>query len=124
MIIQPLPPPKTETTWARFAAKKGIKAKTAAARQKMQYDETTGEWVPKWGYKGSNKSGETDWIVEVDMKKEQERKDAKRGIEGTGMSLGAAEGRRERKDRVKRQDRLHRANERKGRRSENYVPRK
>jgi regulator of ribosome biosynthesis len=89
----------------------------------MQYDEATGEWVPKWGYKGSNKSGENDWIVEVDVKKEQERKNAMRGIEGSGMQIGG-DGRRERKEKVKRQDRLQRANERKGRRSENYVPRK
>ncbi|KAI9744068.1 MAG: Rhodanese- sulfurtransferase [Claussenomyces sp. TS43310] len=120
---KPLPPPKTETTWSRFAAKKGIKPKTAAARQKMQYDEETGEWVPKWGYKGANKEGEGDWIVEVDEKKERERKLAGKGVDGSGMTLGA-EGRTQRKERIKRQDRLQRANQRKGRRSENYVGRK
>lgn len=120
---KPLPTPKSETTWARFAAKKGIKAKTAAARQKMQYDEETGEWVPKWGYKGANKAGENDWIVEVDEKKERERVAKAKGVEGSGLSLGR-EGRTDRKARIKRQERLQRANERQGRRSGNYVPRK
>lgn len=120
---QPLPPPKTETTWSRFAAKKGIKAKDKAARQKLVYDDATGEWVPKWGYKGANKAHESDWIVEVDMKKERERKEAGRGIEGSGMQIGG-DGRRDRKERVKRAERLQRANDRKGRRSENMVLRK
>ena len=29
------------------------------------YDEETGEWVPKWGYKGSNKKNENEWLVEL-----------------------------------------------------------
>jgi hypothetical protein len=29
------------------------------------YDEETGEWVPKWGYKGANKKGENEWLVEL-----------------------------------------------------------
>jgi regulator of ribosome biosynthesis len=74
----------------------------------MQYDEATGEWVPKWGYKGANKAGEGDWIVEVDEKKERERK------EGTTRQGDA---RRERKEKVKRNERLQRANERKGRKA-------
>lgn len=69
---QPLPPPKKETTWSRFAAKKGIKPKTAETRKKLVYDEASGEWVPKWGYKGKNKEGEGDWIVEVDDKARKE----------------------------------------------------
>ncbi len=107
-ILQPLPPPKTETTWSKFAAKKGIKAKTAEQRKKMVYDDATGEWVPKWGYKGANKSGETQWIVEVDAKKERERKE---GAQVQG------DGRRERKEKVRRNERLQRANERKGRKN-------
>lgn len=63
------------------------------------YDEATGEWVPKWGYKGKNKEGEGDWIVEVDDKK---RKD---GEEQRG------DGRRERKEKVRRNERLQRKNE-------------
>ena len=35
----------------------------------MVYDEAAGTWVPKWGYKGSNKAEENQWLVEVDDKK-------------------------------------------------------
>jgi hypothetical protein len=108
IFLQPLPPPKQQTTWEKFAAKKGIKAKTAETRKKMVYDDATGEWVPKWGYKGANKAGENDWIVEVDEKKERERKE---GTERQG------DGRRERKERVRRNERLQRANERKHRKN-------
>ncbi|CZR50996.1 probable regulator of ribosome biosynthesis [Phialocephala subalpina] len=101
---KPLPPPKAQTTWEKFAAKKGIKSKTAEERKKMQYDEATGEWVPKWGYKGANKKADEAWIVEVDEKKERERK------EGTQVQ---GDGRRERKEKVRRNERLQRANERK-----------
>lgn len=72
----------------------------------MVYDEATGEWIPKWGYKGANKAGEGDWIVEVDEKKERERK------EGT---TARGDGRRERVEKVKRNARLQRSNERKAR---------
>jgi regulator of ribosome biosynthesis len=74
----------------------------------MVYDEASGEWVPKWGYKGANKAGEDDWIVEVDPKKEAERKE---GTERQG------DGRRERKEKVRRNGRAMRANERKGRKN-------
>lgn len=74
----------------------------------MVYDEEKGEWVPKWGYKGKNKDGDAQWIVEVDERKERERK---AGTEVRG------DGRRERVERVRRNERLMRANERKGRKS-------
>lgn len=35
----------------------------------MVYDDATGEWVPKWGYKGKNKAEDNQWLVEVDDKK-------------------------------------------------------
>ena len=34
----------------------------------MIYDEASGEWVPKWGYKGANKKLDDQWLVEVDDK--------------------------------------------------------
>ena len=34
----------------------------------MIYDEASGEWVPKWGYKGNNKKLDSQWLVEVDDK--------------------------------------------------------
>ncbi|KAH8657553.1 ribosomal biogenesis regulatory protein [Tricladium varicosporioides] len=105
---KPLPPPKAQTTWQKFAAKKGIKPKTAEEKKKLVYDEATGEWVPKWGYKGKNKAGEQDWIVEVDEKKERERRE-KHGENAERQG----DGRRERKEKIRRNERMQRANERK-----------
>lgn len=100
---KPVPQPKAPTKWERFAEKKGIKPKTREARQNLAYDEESGEWKPKWGYKGLNKKGEDNWLVEVDMKKERERK------EGTSVR---GDGRRERKENAKRNERKMRKNER------------
>lgn len=77
----------------------------------MVFDEEKGEWVPKWGYKGRNKDGEGDWIVEVDEERERER-----GVEGTGKTE-RGEGRRERVEKVRRNERKQRNNERKTRKS-------
>ncbi|WBW71730.1 ribosome biogenesis protein Rrs1 [Schizosaccharomyces osmophilus] len=57
-----LPKPKPETKWARFARLKGIAPKKREG--KLVFDEASGEWVPKWGYKGKNKELDTQWIVE------------------------------------------------------------
>lgn len=61
---KPILKPKPPTKWEQFAAKKGIKAK--AKDGKMVYDEATGQWVPKWGYKGKNKELDDQWLVEVE----------------------------------------------------------
>ncbi|KAL7950804.1 ribosomal biogenesis regulatory protein [Trichoderma barbatum] len=100
---KPVPQPKPPTKWERFAAKKGIKAKTREARRNLAYDEESGEWKRKWGYKGLNKKGEDDWLVEVDQKKEAERK------EGTSIR---GDGRRERKEKIQRNERKMRKNQR------------
>ncbi|KAL7800456.1 ribosomal biogenesis regulatory protein [Trichoderma afarasin] len=100
---KPVPQPKPPTKWERFAAKKGIKAKTREARRNLAYDEESGEWKRKWGYKGLNKKGEDDWLVEVDAKKEAERK------EGTSVR---GDGRRERKEKIQRNERKMRKNQR------------
>ncbi|OAL53210.1 RRS1-domain-containing protein [Pyrenochaeta sp. DS3sAY3a] len=101
---KPIPAAKEPTKWERFAAKKGIKDKKRDG--KMVYDEATGDWVPKWGYKGKNKDGENDWLVEVDEKKERQ----------TGEAHDArADSRKERKDRMRRNERKQRANEAKSR---------
>ncbi|KAJ9659183.1 Rhodanese- sulfurtransferase [Coniosporium apollinis] len=97
-----VPAEKEPTKWEKFAQKKGIKDKKKEG--KLVYDEASGEWVPKWGYKGKNKEGENDWLVEVDDKKERD----------TGEAGDARKaGREERKERVKRNERKQRANERK-----------
>ncbi|KAH6606553.1 regulator of ribosome biosynthesis [Trichoderma cornu-damae] len=100
---KPVPQPKPPTKWERFAAKKGIKAKTREQRRNLAYDEESGEWKRKWGYKGLNKKGEDEWLVEVDPKKEAERK------EGTSIR---GDGRRERKEKMRRNERKMRKNER------------
>ncbi|KAH0534199.1 hypothetical protein FGG08_007210 [Glutinoglossum americanum] len=99
---KPLPPEKQKTKWELFAAKKGIKPKTKEERKKMVFDEEKGDWVPKWGYKGKNKDGEGDWLVEVDEKKEKAERDG-RNVRG--------EGRRERVEKLRRNERKMRANE-------------
>ncbi|KAL8957383.1 MAG: hypothetical protein Q9193_005326 [Seirophora villosa] len=107
---KPLPAVKEKTKWEKFAEKKGIKDKKKEG--KMVFDEETQEWVPKWGYKGRNKEGEQDWIVEIDERKEKKK-------EGKGDDGGiGAEGRRERKEKVRRNERKQRANERRGRKKE------
>lgn len=103
---KPIPAVKEATKWERFAAKKGIKDKKRDG--KLVYDEPTGEWVPKWGYKGKNKEGENDWLVEVDEKKEN----------STGEAHDArADSRRERKEKVRRNERKQRNNDRAGRKN-------
>lgn len=100
---KPVPQPKPPTKWERFAAKKGIKPKTREQRRNLAFDEESGEWKRKWGYKALNKKGEDDWCVEVDVEAERKRK------EGTTQR---GDGRRERKERVKRNERKMRKNER------------
>ncbi|GAO13960.1 uncharacterized protein UV8b_01968 [Ustilaginoidea virens] len=98
---KPLPQAKAQTKWQRFAEKKGIKPKTREQRRNLAYDEASGEWKRKWGYKALNKKGEDDPIVEVDMEAERKRK------EGTSIR---GDGRRERKERVRRNERRMRKN--------------
>ncbi|OGE53415.1 hypothetical protein PENARI_c008G00298 [Penicillium arizonense] len=112
---KPLPTPKAPTKWELFARKKGIgkyNQKPGAAgmdkerRRKLQYDEASGEWVPRWGYKGKNKDDENQWLVEVDEKKWKKEEDAAaKGGSIRGMS------RTERKERIKRNERKMRSNE-------------
>ncbi|KAH9860683.1 hypothetical protein J1614_012015 [Plenodomus biglobosus] len=101
---KPIPAAKEPTKWERFAAKKGIKDKKRDG--KLVYDDDKGEWVPKWGYKGKNKDGDNQWLVEVDEKKEA----------STGEAHDQrADGRRERKERIRRNERKQRANDSKSR---------
>ncbi|AOA60676.1 Ribosomal protein L11 binding protein [Komagataella phaffii CBS 7435] len=68
-----VPKPREMTRWEKFAAKKGIQAKGKTG--KMIYDEESGEWVPKWGYKGNNKQLDNQWLVEMNEKTEEKDKD-------------------------------------------------
>lgn len=117
---KPLPTPKAPTKWELFARKKGIGkynkrlgsmggSAESERRKKLVYDEATGEWVPRWGYKGANKKGENDWLVEVDDK--ASRKEQEHMADGSGKTLRGTS-RRERLERIKRNERKMRANER------------
>ncbi|PKI85586.1 Rhodanese- sulfurtransferase [Malassezia vespertilionis] len=57
-----LPKPKPLTKWERFARKKGI---VKRKKDKMIFDEESQKWVPRWGYKGANKTLDDQWLVEV-----------------------------------------------------------
>ncbi|RIA99141.1 ribosome biogenesis regulatory protein [Glomus cerebriforme] len=59
---KPLPKPKPPTRWERFAKAKGIQHRK---KSKMTFDEATGEWVPRWGYKGTNDDSTNDWLIPV-----------------------------------------------------------
>ncbi|KAL1962018.1 hypothetical protein VTN77DRAFT_662 [Rasamsonia byssochlamydoides] len=115
--FKPLPTPKPPTKWELFARKKGIgkySNKPGAAladkerRKKLVYDEEKGEWVPRWGYKGKNKALEDAPVVEVP---EKEWKNESEGKNIRTMS------RQERKERIRRNERKMRANERRARKA-------
>ena len=78
-----------------FAKKKGIqKTKTP----NTVYDEETGEWVPKWGYKGANKKGENEWLVELPNRPEgQDEENPRTALKRDRKArINANEGRRAR----------------------------
>lgn len=77
----------------------------------MVYDEESGEWVKKWGYKGKNKEGEgNDWLVELDEKKVKSE-ESHGQQEGRNVRM---EGKRERMERIRRQERRERSNAKRG----------
>jgi regulator of ribosome biosynthesis len=96
-----IPKAKDPTKWELFAKKKGIVSKKDGNKV---YDEESGEWVNKRGYHGANKKDEETWLVEVDGDKEKRTGEA-------GDKRKEARG--ERKERIQRQARRERANERK-----------
>ncbi|GAB1310825.1 Rhodanese-related sulfurtransferase [Madurella fahalii] len=100
---KPVPTPKPETKWSAFAKRRGIKPKTREQRRNLQYNEASGEWERRWGYKGANKAGQDEPIIEVSAKKEAER------AEGTSVR---GDKRREIRERVKRNERRMRRNQR------------
>lgn len=116
---KPLPKPKEPTTWEKFARKKGIgkfggNLKGGAAleerRKNAVFNEETGQWEKKWGYKGK-KDGDAvqgDWLVELDDKQVRTEK----GL-GDGKTI-RNEGKREKMERMRRQDRRERKNVRGG----------
>jgi len=59
---KPLPKPKPPTKWERFARAKGVHSQR---RDRKVWDEESQTWVARWGWKGKNKSEETQWLHEV-----------------------------------------------------------
>ncbi|KAG9305837.1 hypothetical protein G9A89_006248 [Geosiphon pyriformis] len=57
-----LPKAKPPTRWEKFAKTKGIQKQK---KSKMIFNEATGEWVSRWGYKGVNDDGANDWLIPV-----------------------------------------------------------
>jgi regulator of ribosome biosynthesis len=57
-----IPEPKPETKWEKFAREKGIKN---SKRDRMVYDEVTGEFAPRFGYKRSKNGLQDQAIVEI-----------------------------------------------------------
>ena len=86
-----------------FAKKKGIKTSKTNSTGRVVYDEATGEWVPKWGYKGKNRAEENQWLVEVDNKKVPKN--------GGDMDNPRALSRQERLDRIKKNERQMKKNQ-------------
>jgi len=110
---KPLPKPKEPTTWEKFARKKGIgkfggNLKGGAAledrKKNAVYNEETGQWDKKWGYKGKKDGVQQDWLVELDDKQVRKEK---------GLDDGKTirnEGKREKMERMRRQERKERSN--------------
>ncbi|RKP06526.1 ribosomal biogenesis regulatory protein, partial [Thamnocephalis sphaerospora] len=59
---KPVPKPKPLTRWEKFAKEKGIQNKK---RERMIYDEATGEYRPRFGYGRVEKDGLDNWLVEM-----------------------------------------------------------
>jgi hypothetical protein len=79
-----VPKEKEKSKWEKFADKKGIKPKQRDG--KMVFDEASGEWKPKYGYKGKDDGKE--WLVEV----EEEKAEVKEGTGGGGKPLKGRKG--------------------------------
>uniref|UniRef100_K3X5D0 Ribosome biogenesis regulatory protein n=1 Tax=Globisporangium ultimum (strain ATCC 200006 / CBS 805.95 / DAOM BR144) TaxID=431595 RepID=K3X5D0_GLOUD len=58
---KPLPKPKVETKWEKFAKEKGIDKRK---KSRMAFDEEKEEWAPSWGYKRAGDDMK-DWAVEM-----------------------------------------------------------
>lgn len=62
---------KLKTKWETFAATKGIAKKK---RSRMVFDESTGDWVPRWGARSVKKNKEKQsWAIEL---KPEQRNDS------------------------------------------------
>ncbi|KAG3012730.1 hypothetical protein JG687_00014783 [Phytophthora cactorum] len=58
---KPLPKPKVETKWEKFAKEKGIDKRK---KSRKVFDEASGEWSHTWGYQRAGDDMK-DWAVEM-----------------------------------------------------------
>lgn len=58
---KPLPKAKPPTKWQQYAKMKGIEKKK---KSRMVFDEASGTWKPRWGFKRANDSTK-DWLIEI-----------------------------------------------------------
>ncbi|GMT32773.1 hypothetical protein PFISCL1PPCAC_24070, partial [Pristionchus fissidentatus] len=78
---KPIPEKKAATRWEEYAKLKGIKPRKRRANK--VYDEASGEWKPRFGYRRGNDNTK-DWLIEVpenrgdDVDMFEERREAKR----------------------------------------------
>jgi regulator of ribosome biosynthesis len=111
---KPLPKPKPQTKWERFAAAKGI---SKTKRERKIWDEERQEWVNRWGRDGKNKQEETQWATEVkanadvdfdpakearDARKARVAKNERQRLQNASRAQGATTDRAERKSDIDR----------------------
>ncbi|KAJ2500384.1 Rhodanese- sulfurtransferase [Coemansia sp. RSA 1972] len=78
---KPLPKEKPMTRWEKFAKLKGIESRK---KSRLVFDEDSGEYRPRFGYKGVNNDDQKPWLIEVpgnaDVNADmyQERRDEKK----------------------------------------------
>lgn len=60
---KPIPKAKPPTRWQKFMDERNIRKRK---RSKLVFDDISGDWLPRWGYKSAKKSEEsTQWFHEV-----------------------------------------------------------
>ncbi|KAI9090975.1 ribosome biogenesis regulatory protein [Phlyctochytrium arcticum] len=62
---KPIPKEKAQTRWEKFAATKGI---TKTKKSRMEFDDASQSYKPRWGYKGPDNATNDDWLIEVPQK--------------------------------------------------------
>jgi regulator of ribosome biosynthesis len=91
---KPVPKPRPPTKWEIFAQKKGI---TKQKRSKLEFDDNSGEWKRRYGYNRANDESAVP-IIEAGANEE------------TGVEDPFTRMRREKKDRVKKNESQQLAN--------------
>ncbi|EKM59111.1 uncharacterized protein PHACADRAFT_249336 [Phanerochaete carnosa HHB-10118-sp] len=89
-----LPKPKPLSKWEQFAKAKGISHRK---KDRKVWDEEKQQWVNRWGWKGTNKAGEEQWLTEVPQNADIDHDPAKKARE-------------ERKARVSKNEKQHEKN--------------